>query len=289
MWPIQGAEILQCHVMGDSDEQKLAEVQACLNDKSLGLQLRENVQRETAMYTVGLLPLSQKEKIEPGATGTLVSFLNSYYILTAAHVWYEGLKNALRIGVTLKEEVDHKYLLDPMVVEPFGPPRPTNWNQWGPDIVLLDIPPVCAAEIMALGRGGFYNLSKPKPLSRGGYLEERLLMGLPEILAKYEGAHADLYLNGMFLASDAPTKSRGDFDYVDLDVGYQGALEDFGGVSGGGLWHILYYKSAETGEIKWFKFLEGVAFYHLPVPRAIRCHGPQSIGTALGFLFGPVR
>jgi len=275
-------------MMNETNEQALAEVEACLKDESLSLRLRESVNRETGMYTVALLPLSQ-QGIEPGATGTLVSFLDSYYILTAGHVWHKSLKNAMRIGVTLKEDVERNYYLDPKLIVLFGPPKPAKWDEWGPDIALLCIPPTDAARIMALGRGGFYNLSKPKRLPRGYYIEERLLMGLPKILAKYEGPYADLYLNGMFLASsDAPTKIRADFDYLDLDVGYQGALEDFGGVSGGGLWRILYYKSAHTGEIRWFKFLEGVAFYQLSHPRVVRCHWPQSIGTVLRYLFGPV-
>ena len=54
--------------------------------------------------------------------------------------------------------------------------------------------------------------------------------------------------------------------------------ESFGGMSGGGLWHVVPSESAPTGEFK--LELEGVAFYQsAPTDgrRVIRCHGRQSI------------
>lgn len=57
---------------------------------------------------------------------------------------------------------------------------------------------------------------------------------------------------------------------------------------GGGLWRVFVYWSEATNEITWAKDIEGVAFYELDLiddHRAIRCHGPQSIGTGVQLLF----
>lgn len=265
---------------------QLDEIEACLKEESCAFRLREGVLREVGRYTVALLPMSQDQVIGPGATGTLVSFLDSHYLLTAAHVWEEHLKKALRVAITLKEKVDHRYLIDSKLFAQFGPTKPGSWNEWGPDIALLCIPPTDASAIMALGSGVFYNLSKPRQIPRGNYIEERLLMGLPKVLGKYEGPRAELYINGIFLDADIhPPVCRAGFDFKDLDVSYEGALEEFGGVSGGGLWRIFYHKPAGTGEIESFKVLDGVAFFHIASQCVVRCHGPKSIGTALRCLF----
>jgi hypothetical protein len=72
-----------------------------------------------------------------------------------------------------------------------------------------------------------------------------------------------------------------------MDVALPGIPQNFGGVSGGGLWELFVYWSAATGEIAWAKDIEGVAFHQSDLAnrhRVIRCHGPQSTGTAARLL-----
>ncbi len=85
---------------------------------------------------------------------------------------------------------------------------------------------------------------------------------------------------------DAPRHTRGDFDYIDfdVDVSFPGIPRNFGGVSGGGLWKVLIYRSASPGEIDWLRVLEGVAFHQSDLAnghRIIRCHGEQSIRATI--------
>ncbi len=265
----------------------LEEVEATVRDLSTGLQ--QSLIEEVGAFTVALLPISTAGTLERGATGTLVSFQGSHYILTAAHV-AEKLKSqsTARVGITLKAENENHCLLDPSHMLPFGPRKRGDWNEWGPDITLLSIPSVDARRIEAEGRGVFHNLSLKQalPLGPGEYPQCRVLMGVPALLSNYRDAHhADLCLNGTILQVDkeAPHAREG-FDYIDLDLNFHPAREDFGGVSGGGLWRILFCKDTPTGKLQSLKVLEGLAFYAIGDSK-VRCHGPRSIGNVLNALF----
>lgn len=119
----------------------------------------------------------------------------------------------------------------------------------------------------------------------------------PHELGQFTETHAELQITGMFSAPNiaryssmqAPEAIRRDYDYIDLDmdVALPGVPETFGGVSGGGVWRVFVYWSEATNKIAWAKDIEGVAFYELDLVnghRAIRCHGPQSIGMGLRLL-----
>jgi hypothetical protein len=95
-----------------------------------------------------------------------------------------------------------------------------------------------------------------------------------------------LSINGFFTDVNAEPYVKGDFDYIDLkeDVSLPGVPQTFGGVSGGGLWRVQIYESADKAKIDWSWCLEGTAFHQSEVVdnrRTIRCHGPQSIRVAM--------
>lgn len=76
---------------------------------------------------------------------------------------------------------------------------------------------------------------------------------------------------------------KDDHDFLEIGAkytkGYEGP-ENYGGFSGGGLWHVLIERSRNGAvEIK-DRILSGVAFYQEPIVdsiRIIRCNGRQSI------------
>jgi hypothetical protein len=287
---------IQGVVWDDRRTVQIGQIEQILRDPASGLQ--ERIVRDIGLFTVGLLRVSrtrESERLDLCGTGTLVSFAGDRYILTAAHVWEKLLKTdaPTSVGVTLRENIDHKSLIERATIVAIAPPKPAKWNEWGPDLVFLRVPPehVGTIEVHRV----FLNLMRNRTAGFNGVcIDLRVLMGTPYELAECTDWHANLQISGMISSTDigrfspiqAPESVRRDFDYIDLDmlVALPGVPETFGGVSGGGLWRVFVYWSASTGEIAWAKDIEGVAFHESDLingHRVIRCHGPQSIGTAV--------
>ena len=75
----------------------------------------------------------------------------------------------------------------------------------------------------------------------------------------------------------------GNYDYLELEVHYNKDSQvpkSFGGVSGGGLWHVPLQKSKEGKITPQEMIFSGVAFYQSSMIgniRTIKCHGRRSI------------
>jgi hypothetical protein len=264
----------------------LRDIDAVFKNESSGL--REEVGRSVADFTVALFSVSKSREgdlLKLGGTGTLVVVANSHYILTAAHVWEEVLKSSVKIGITLKEGLNHRFLIETCTIAAFGLPKPNMWGEWGPDLMFLRIPPEHVHAISTYRV--FYNLTIERQTTPADCLERHVLMGTPETLAESTRTYAEVQIHGMFLdISGAHT--HGDFDYLDLNVDVSlpspGIAQDFRGVSGGGLWEIVLFRSALTNKIDWHSTLEGVAFHQSELVsghRIIRCHGKRSILAAM--------
>jgi hypothetical protein len=260
----------------------LREIEGIFRNQSSGL--ADRVVRNLGDFTVALLAVSEspKQLLELAGTGTLLTSAGRHFILTARHVWDCKLKNADRVALTLKPGITHQFSIDRRDVVPFGPPAPPEWNEWGPDVVLLTIRPDCLGAILA--HKAFLNAGSEISI-KAGVLTLQVLMGTPLALGKVLDGHADLQITGMFRSGPETEHKRGEFDYhdFDIDLSFPGPRA-FGGVSGGGLWQVYLYWSPSTGEIDWKIKLHGVAFYELPIVdehRIIRCHGGQSINAAI--------
>lgn len=122
------------------------EIGDILRDDKSGL--RETVVRNLGDFTVALLAIynGSSERLALAGVGTLVVIDKAHFILTARHVWDEVLSKAEQIGLTLKPEIDHKYGVARKEFAVFGLPKPAEWNEWGPDLILLHIPPNRSAQ-----------------------------------------------------------------------------------------------------------------------------------------------
>jgi hypothetical protein len=261
------------------------EVEATLRG-SEELQLR--IVRDLGSFTVSLFALSSSEDgdhLQLAGTGTLLTAGGSHYILTAAHVWHEVLKSADKVGITLEENIDHTFFMEVKAIVPSGPPVPSAWGEWGPDMILLRLPSEYLGSINA--RRVFYSQTVDgKDAVNGEHIEVWVLLGTPHALGNFTQTHADIEIRGFFVKTDAAVKIQGDFDYLDVEVdtSLPDVPQDFGGVSGGGLWKVLIFCSCATGKVDWVRSLQGVAFYQFPVEnerKIIRCHGPNSVITAI--------
>ena len=247
-------------------------------------ELRWRIIRDIGSFTVPLFMVVGRG-IELAGTGTLFTDRDFHYILTAAHVWEEKLKSAVKIGIGIEEDIANRFFVDPQILVPCGPPRPSTWDAWGPDMTFLRIPDGLVGSMKA--RRVFYSPTVDGVATPVNPVEVWLLIGTPGALGTFTPAKADAQVNGRFVGGgDVDYKTRGQFDYfdVEIDTSSPDTPKDFGGVSGGGLWRVEVYCSSSTSKIDWARSLEGVAFYQLPGEngsRVIRCHGPQSIAWAI--------
>jgi hypothetical protein len=262
--------------------------------------LGEKIGRELSDYTVAFIT-SKKSELRPAGSGILVSFRDSYYVLTAAHVWHgrqgkeDGLRNADKILIPLKEKQSTRFSITPDQIVPSGPEIPSEWNEWGPDITMLRLPSERIGSMQAAGRS-FYNLSKKKEM-RINCVETVFLMGAPAERGTFTAAGAFpevqamllIKATGPYLTLGSSHALRQNFDYIDvgIDNTLPGVAKRFGGVSGGGLWKVYIYKSSD-GNLDSFKVLVGVAYWEEPFDNddglMVRCHGPQTFGTILKHL-----
>ena len=260
------------------------EISAILEDPKA--ELWQRTSRCVFDYTVALLtiPTSSVVAPAPAGTGTLVRIANSHYILTAAHVWEERLQSSRQVGLTLTPDIDHCSPIETSALAPFTLPNPGGLQEWGPDIVLLKIPAFLVGGIEAIK--SFYPVDKDKRQRKLAGVEYRFLAGAPGDFVKIAQLNTQLNVT-VFLADLAPLPyTRGKYDYIDLkeNVSLPGYPKTFKGVSGGGLWRVQVFGSADTGEVDWSCFLEGLAFYQLPAEDAhviVRCHGEQTIQLAI--------
>lgn len=220
--------------------------------------------------------------LEQAGTGSLVVIDGVHFILTAAHVWEEILRHADKVGITIRtgRELPNEFLMDVAAIATYALPRSRPWDEWGPDIILLRIPPFYVGTIQAFR--SFYSLSAPRPtLTATDHLEVWMLCGAPQVLGEFTQTKAHLHAR-TFQVSEVASHNQDGFDYVDVLVQWPSTqiAPSFGGVSGGGLWKVLVFAEASSGNVCWIASLEGVAFYNVRTDGnhgVLRCHGPKSI------------
>jgi hypothetical protein len=269
----------------------LEEMEAKLDAKDEeSAKLWESMARDAMIYSSPLFALKGSgpdESLEFAGSGTFVRKGERYFIFTARHVWQLKLRDAVAVGVVLREVDDHRYFIETKAITPYGPQHPPIWNGLGPDIVALEIPPNKVGTIKAMR--GFYEMDGGlKAMVQADRNEAYLLMGTPSVLGSYTSQHASVQVLGMWDGKPVPF-SEGDWDYVDFNATTHPPTptNTFGGVSGGGLWRVQIYPNPDKDEVLSTVVLEGVAFFELGTYEGkgiIRCHGVNSIMKVLGDL-----
>jgi hypothetical protein len=255
--------------------------------KALGnsAELRQRIIRDLGTYTVAMFARSPG-KLELAGTGTLIHLCGTRYILTAAHVWEEKLKNSAQVGIAIAEDIKNQYAVATasfVVSSVLKPPKlagnGTNWNEWGPDLILLRVPDSAIGSIQA--RRDFYDATvdgtvSPDPTR----LRFHVPMGTPAALGTFGDDGANVLIVGYLVEKNLVYEERAGHDFYKIGMNTStGFPKKLGGFSGGGLWLLEVYAIGE--EIHWTRNLEGATFYQLPSIGDLavaRCHGPKSIG-----------
>lgn len=253
---------------------------------SVDSDLRQRILRSLGSYTVALFAIfyvNGGERLKFIGTGTLAVARKQHGILTAAHVW-ERLKSVAKVGITMTDNIDHRFPIDVSTIVPTTLSSPA-WDEKGPDVAFLRIPDVLVGQIEAYHV--FEDLEKPPKKLGAEALECWMAVGAPGELGTLTETHASLAINGSLVMN--PQYLSGDPDYYEFEVDTwgPGIPKSYGGFSGGGLWRVPVYLSPSTGDVDWALRLKGVMFWQFAQKgdrRVIRCHGPETITSLLNLL-----
>ncbi|MGB6481998.1 MAG: hypothetical protein WBE86_00770 [Candidatus Acidiferrales bacterium] len=243
---------------------------------------QERIGRNVGNFSVGLFGVNGSadyRDVRLVGSGTLVSLDREHYVLTAAHVWGGALDEFQSTGLTLKEDVDHCFPIPNAAIDVRELPG-TKFDEWGPDVALLRIPEEVVGSIEAYRV--FYNLRKERKAIGNGHWGARILVGTPGVLAKGIGRVQVVEMQGMYLQVDAAFYDHDKVDLIDfeMDTTLPQVINDFRGVSGGGLWNVEIFPTGDGKKFDSTEALVGVAFHQLGLKHSIqtvRCHGPKTI------------
>lgn len=245
---------------------------------------QERIGRNVSNFSVTLFGVNgsgNSRSVQLVGTGTLVSLEGAHYVLTAAHVWHDGLKKYESTGLTLKEDLDQCFPIKNEFIVICELPE-TKLDEWGPDIILLRVPPELVGAIETFRV--FYRLDKQQRNIDKNHLAARIMVGTPGVLSESIGKIQHVVINGLYVQIDAEFCDRVGFDYIDfdMDTSLPGVMEDFRGVSGGGVWDVEIFPTGQGTKFDSTETLVGVAYYQLGLKdlhQTVRCHGPKTIQT----------
>ncbi len=254
------------------------------------IELIEEVSKQISHYLIGIVKIQKSLTSEDAiliGSGTLVEIENTFGILTAHHVM-ERLPPQGKIGFVLFEQL-HRYTLQSEFLEKIVVDKELIPSE-GPDLAFIVLPPTTLGQIKALK--SFYNLSlkRDKILSNPFKNDMGIwfLCGFPDEQTTYDrpikGFEIVKGFHGLCGAGGVEKEYIvGNYDYLEFEVHYNKNSQvpkSFGGVSGGGLWHVPLQKSKEGKITPQEIILSGVAFHQSSMInniRTIKCHGRRSI------------
>jgi hypothetical protein len=241
------------------------------------------------MFSATVFAVHGDFDVDPGiycGSGTFVYGQGASYLLTAAHVWDDGVSvgRPERFGLHLRPERKGISIPTSVKVDRIRGDGPD-----GPDIALVSLPEIDARAIAARGKI-FYNLDKRRVAQPAQDSLPSLwaIFGAPgEQAAKDDVERQWEMPTGLYGHSETPAGSERDgFDYAELRTlhdGRDGRPRSYGGLSGSGLWRFRH--DATSGQWDPKGELAGVAFYEVYQPGTgegiVRCHGRNSIFTIL--------
>jgi hypothetical protein len=255
-------------------------------------------QRKTiSSYTTALL-----RNGDLAGSGTWVKVGKRYGVLTAHHVAYRcsppfdfspGSSDRLGLGVASGIPHDFYIEMQHLIPHEIGVHA---CDEWGPDLLFLEIPKFESRLQTILAKRQFWDLSSQPDERIARCMTETgcvwATAGHPyELVQERKPSHGFSTVFGSGAIAGLTMVERrhrkDDFDYLDVFVDYRsnGAIpKSCEGESGGGLW--LVPVSKEKASDPWDKMiagepiLAGVMFYQGPVEndrRFLRSHGPESI------------
>lgn len=235
--------------------------------QQLGLD-RADLESRIAWYTVPLLG-ELRGNLCPCGAGTLVTVEGGAYILTASHVWTEGLRRTEYIRLAIATG-PHRFgwsiesTPEPLCI------RADSYTRNGPDLCLIRIPDASYVHGIEAAGKVIHNLdartSAPSQSETGVFA----IAGTPAYLQSWDGERLDGELAVMVVPHPS-LSTAGGFDICTFDI-HRDGVKTFAGFSGGGVWWVPFENPSAPR-------LEGVVFWEegTETVASIVSHGPESI------------
>jgi hypothetical protein len=214
------------------------------------------------------------------ASGSLVTFDQRHFILTATHVWAKLRKSATincsaiaDIGhhVNLPREALNAYSLDDNLEKAFGAGKKPE--EFDADLTLLELHPADRRRMEA--RFSFFPLEREPQVE----MNDWVMIGAPGVLAHKDATEINTLsfeIRAIFVDTLTQEAERNGLDFL-RGLPYQdpgSPIQNYEGMSGGGLWSLSYYPDKVADE-RYEVFLIGVNFYQ--DDKEIRCLGRKTI------------
>jgi len=255
--------------------------------RDIPMQVREEILARLRDYSIGFTLSTQDPQLRVKllGSGTLVRIGTRHLILTAHHVAAKIPKQG-RVGVLI-DSANHPQSIDCRGVHVIKIARGKE-DSVGPDLGAVLLSETIASMLRARKR--FFDLEKHRSISlnsppngddgmwvMNGFVDEWTQR------EKKDGRFRVAFKNqsGMGIAERRST--RGSFDYFFVPVSVEDRASfpaNFGGMSGGGLWHVPFVQDKVGNISARPPILQGVNFYQVKTTRTrcgLRCHGPRSV------------
>lgn len=276
-----------------------------MNDKlfstfSLGdlpLKKFDNVCKKIQLYSTVLI-----RNDDIAGSGTWVKCGNKYGILTAHHVAFQcnphfnfKIESDDQLGFSVITEIPHNFSIKMKYLIPHEIAIPKN-DEWGPDLLFIEIPDSIPQFQTIRAKKNFWNLSQSATENLEQCLDDNncvwIIAGYPYEFKKEQSAsHGFSRVSGIYpdigLTGVENRPLIGNYDYCDVYLDYttSGQIpQSCAGMSGGGLWRIPVQMTKGSTAVEDIivgdPVFAGVLFYQGPITRnrrMIRSHGPQSI------------
>lgn len=214
------------------------------------------------------------------ASGSLVTFDHRYFVLTATHVWAKLQKSPIincsaiadiSHDFKLPVEALHSYSLDDNLEKTLGTGE--KLEEFDADLTLLELHPADRQRMEA--RSSFFPLERePHPETN-----DWVMIGAPGVLAHRDAREINTLsfeIRSIFVDTLTQEVERNGLDFL-RGLPYEdpiSPIQDYRGMSGGGLWSLSYFPDKMADE-RYEIFLIGVIFWQND--KEIRCLGRKAI------------
>ena len=217
------------------------------------------------------------------ASGSFVTFDNRYFVLTATHVWAALWKSPI-INCSAVADISHDfklprealrpYSLDDNVEKALGAGK--ELEEFDADLTLLELHPADRQRMET--RSSFFPLERePDP-----GMNDWVMIGAPGVLAHKDPREINTLsfeIRAIFVDTLTQEPERNGLDFL-RGLPYQdpnSPIQNYQGMSGGGLWSLSYYPD-KVADKRYEVFLIGVIFWQSDQAiKEIRCFGRKAI------------
>jgi len=214
------------------------------------------------------------------ASGSLVTFDQRYFILTATHVW-AALQQSPTIHCSAIADISHDFNLPR---EAFAPcslddnlekalVAAKKLEEFDADLTLLELHPADRRRMET--RSSFFPLEREPDAA----MNDWVMIGAPGVLSHKDEREINTLsfeIRAIFVDTLTQEAERNGRDFL-RGLPYEDSnspIEDYRGMSGGGLWSLSYFPDKAADE-RYEVFLIGVIFWQNE--KEIRCLGRKSI------------